>query len=262
MEYGFEFRPASELQPILQHHELWDRTKSLLEKGSHIPLKPSEPTKDKADVKLGLERGNHKGATQQPKLLHKLVSKDVNHAFALPITMEAAAQIKDGMWAPLNIADGKTIDSKGNVIQKKRLTHDQSFQGLESNVSINERIEDNILEPLIYGFMFSRLLHMIHAMRINYPMMVILLCKYDLDLAYRRMHMSAASCAKCICMTAVCALIYLRLTFGGSSSPAEWCIIIELATDLANDIANNPHWYHATTFAKEPDPSKLLPPKK
>ena len=72
--------------------------------------------------------------------------------------------------------------------------------------------------------------------------------------------MSAESAVKCICMKTVCALIYLRLTFGGSSSPAEWCIIIELATDLANDIANNPHWRHATTFAKEPDPSKLLPP--
>ena len=108
--------------------------------------------------------------------------------------------------------------------------------------------------------MFSRLLHMIHTMRINYPMMVILLCKYDLDSVYRRMHMSAASAAKYICMTTVCALIYLRLTFGGSSSPAEWCIIIELATDLANDIANNPHWYHSKIFAREPDPSRLLPP--
>ena len=164
------------------------------------------------------------------------------------------------MWAPLNIADGKTIDKDGNVIEKKRLTHDQSFHGLESNVSINERIDEDMLEPLIYGYMFSRLLHMIHAMRMTYPLMVILLCKYDLDSAYRRMHMSAASCAKCICMTAVCALVYLRLTFGGSSSPAEWCIIIELATDLANDIANNPHWRHKTTFAKEPDPSRLLPP--
>ena len=91
LEYGAEFRPTSELEPILKHHSLWDRTKTILQQGSTIPLQPSDPAVDKLDVQLGLQRGNHKGATQQPKLLHKLVSKDVNHAFALPITMEAAA---------------------------------------------------------------------------------------------------------------------------------------------------------------------------
>ena len=47
-----------------------------------------------------------------------------------------------------------------------------------------------------------------------------------------------------------CALIHLRLTFGGSSSPAEWCIITEILTDLANDIMNNPHWNHSKNICK------------
>ena len=140
------------------------------------------------------------------------------------------------------------------------MTHGQSFIGLGSNISINDNTDEDKLEPLIYGFMFIRLIHMIHAMRMAFPYVAILLCKYDLDSAYRRMHMNAASAVKCLCMTTVCALIYLRLTFGGSSSPAEWCIITEILTDLANDIMNNPHWNHSKTFAKEPDPSKLLPP--
>ena len=117
-------------------------------------------------------------------------------------------------------------------MEKKRLTHDQSFDGLGSNTSINDRINKDMLEPLLYGFMFSRLLHMIHAMRMCHPHIIILLTKYDPDAAYCRMHMNAASAAKCICMTTVCALIYLRLTFGGSSRPAEWCVIIEIITDL------------------------------
>ena len=108
--------------------------------------------------------------------------------------------------------------------------------------------------------MFICLLHMIHAMRMTYPTVAILLFKYDLDSAYRRMHMNAASAARCLCMTTVCALIYLRLTFGGSSSPAEWCVIIEIITDLAYDITNNPFWDHNKTFATEPDPAQLRPP--
>ena len=260
LAYGSEFRPAKDLEPILHHHQLWNRTKQLLLKGSTIPLLVSNPDLDKKDVTLGLQRGNHKGAKNQPKLLHKLVSKDVDHAFAMPITMETAESIKDGLWAPLNITEQWTINEQGDRIEKQRLTHDQSFMGLESGVSINDNTDEDKLEPLIYGFMFIRLIHMIHAMRLAYPSVAILLCKYDLDSAYRRMHMNAASAAKCLCMTAVCALIYLRLTFGGTSSPAEWCVIIEILTDLGNDIINNPHWDHTHTFAKEPDPSMLRPP--
>ena len=72
--------------------------------------------------------------------------------------------------------------------------------------------------------------------------------------------MNAASAAKYLCITTVCALIYLRFTFGGSSSPAEWCILIEIITDLALDITNNPHWNHNTTFTKEPNPTQSPSP--
>ena len=260
LQYGSEFRPASELKDILHFHPLWKKTERLLTQGSIIPLLPSNPIADKEDVALGLKRGNHKGANNQPAVLHKLVEKDVTHGFALPIDINTASNIVGGAWAPLNITEQWSINEKGDRIEKKRLTHDQSFKGLKSNESINDRLDEEKLEPLIYGYMFSRFLHMIHAMRLAHPFLVILICKYDLDSAYRRMHLNSASAAKCICMTTVCALIYLRLTFGGSSSPAEWCVIIEILTDLANDITNNPFWNHSTTYAREPDPSKLPPP--
>ena len=63
LEYGSEFRPPAELKPILYQHHLWQRTERLLLQGSVIPLHPSDPLKDKVDVALGLQRGNHKGAT-------------------------------------------------------------------------------------------------------------------------------------------------------------------------------------------------------
>ena len=72
--------------------------------------------------------------------------------------------------------------------------------------------------------------------------------------------MNAISAVKCICSTTVCALIFLRLTFGGSFNPAEWCVLIELINDLANDITNNPAWCHLNNQATKPEPSTLPVP--
>ena len=261
LQYGSEFRPSINLEELLQHHPLWMRTQAILDSGSKMPLQPMDPLLEQEDLLLGLKRGNHKGATLREPLLNKLVTKDVTHAFALPISTDSAEKIKDGRWAPLNIASQWTIDAKGDKIMKDRLTHDQSFRGLSSDISINEQLEVDKLEPLIYGFMFIRLLHMIHAMRLAFPSLPILLCKFDLEAAYRRMHMHATTAAKCICITSICALVYLRLTFGAAFSPAEWCIIIEMMTDLSNDILNNPLWDPAKHKSPIPSPDTIPPPK-
>ena len=261
LQYGSKFRPPEDLEQLLQDHPLWLRTKKILEQGSTMPLEAMTPEMEKEDLLLGIERGNHKGATSQRPTLDKLVSKDIEHGFAMPISLDTAKRIKDGRWAPLNIQEQWTIDEKGGKMMKKRLTHDQSFPGLSSNIAINDQLQVEKLEPLIYGFMFIRLLHMIHAMRLAFPTIAILLCKFDLDAAYRRMHMHAATAAKCICTTSICALIYLRLTFGAAFSPAEWCIIIELITDLSMDIINNPLWVPSKLHSPIPEPSTIPPPK-
>ena len=260
LEFGSEFRPVSDLQPILKHHPLWKRVKAILTQGCTVLLTPMDDKTEKEDMTLGLERGNHKGALNQPKELITLVQKDVTHGYALPVEKEAASKIEGGAWAPLNIQEQWSINEKGERIMKKRLTHDQSFPGLSSDQSINNRVDTDTLEPLIYGFMFMRVMHMIHVMRWAHPNIHILICKFDLASAYRRMHLSAQMAAKCICSTAICALVYLRLTFGGSFSPAEWCVLIELLTDLANDIINNPFWDPSKTQATQPPPNRIPSP--
>ena len=260
LECGSEFRPATQLEPLLKDHPLWHRTKCLLNDGCSIPLTPMDTTLAHQDLTLGIARGNHKGALAQQKLLHELVTKDVAHGFALPITTEAAKSIQGAAYAPLNIQEQWTIDAQGKKMKKKRLTHDQSFPGMASDISLNEQVVEEKLEPLIYGYMFLRMLHMIHAFRMAHPTTAILLCKFDLDAAYRRLHFNANSAIKCICSTAICAYIYLRLTFGGSFSPAEWCVIIEMMTDLANDIVNNPTWVPSKAQAPIPSPSTIPSP--
>ena len=73
----------------------------------------------------------------------------------MPISLDTAKRIKDGWWAPLNIQEQWTIDEKGGKMMKKRLTHDQSFPGLSSNIAINDQLQVEKLEPLIYGICLS-----------------------------------------------------------------------------------------------------------
>ena len=206
---------------------------------------------------LSLLHGNHKGVQNQAEVLQRLLEKDVTHGFVLPITTECAAKLDGASWSPLNIADQWTVNEKGERIEKKRLTHNQYFPGIASKESINSQTKTEELEPVLYGIMLLRLLRIIHAYTLHAPSTPIFVGKYDLELAYCRLHMNTTSAVKCICSTAVCALIFLRLTFGGSFSPAEWCILIELTTNLANDIANNPAWCQHNTQATQSDPATL-----
>ena len=157
----------------------------------------------------------------QNKDLQELLNKDITQGYALPINKAAAKKIVSSAWTLLNITEQWTINEEGEHINKKCVTHDQSFQGLVLERSINNIVDITTLEPLIYRLMFMRVVHVIHAMQWAYLDIHILIYKLDLVSAYRQMHISAKTAAKCICSTSICALIYLRLTFGGSFSPAE-----------------------------------------
>ena len=54
--------------------------------------------------------------------------------------------------------------------------------------SVNDRTIEDLLTPCIYGHMLRRLLHQIHRQRLAFPGRRILIVKYDLDAAYRRLH--------------------------------------------------------------------------
>ena len=92
-----------------------------------------------------------------------MITKDVTHGYALLSKNKTAKNIKGCAWAPLNIQEQWTINEQGKRIKKKRLTHNQYFPGLASEKSINDRVDLETLEPLIYGFMFMRVIHIIHT---------------------------------------------------------------------------------------------------
>ncbi len=71
--YGSEFRPSQTLRRIFKHHPLWERMERLLIVGSKWPLTEISKSDRIADLTNALQFRNHKGASQKPDLLKKLI---------------------------------------------------------------------------------------------------------------------------------------------------------------------------------------------
>ena len=94
----------------------------ILRHGSKWPLESLDEDKRQADVAEALAFGNHKGALLQPELLKKLVSKDVQHGYCLPLPLAKATKIPSILIAPMNIQKQNTIDEHGQIVPKDRVT--------------------------------------------------------------------------------------------------------------------------------------------
>ena len=108
----------------------------ILTNGSEWPLKPLDKASRRAEVNEALFFRNHKGASLQSDLLRKLISKDVHYGYCLPLPLAKATKIPDILIAPMNIQKKNTIDKNGQIVEKDRLTHDQSFKR-SSGTSVN-----------------------------------------------------------------------------------------------------------------------------
>jgi len=81
-----------------------------------------------ADVAEALAFRSNKGASLQPELLKKLVSKDVHYGYCLPLPLAKATKIPSILIAPMNIQKQNTIDEYGRIVPKDHLTLDQSYK--------------------------------------------------------------------------------------------------------------------------------------
>ncbi len=100
------------------------------------PLEPLNKEPRLEDVNEALAFGNHKGASLQPDLLRKLVTKDVQFGYCLPLPLGKAINIPGILLTPMNIQKQNTMDKHGWIVEKDRLTHDQSFKW-SSGTSVN-----------------------------------------------------------------------------------------------------------------------------
>jgi hypothetical protein len=92
------------------------------------------------------------------------------------------------MVCPLGIALQTTLAPDGRKIDKNRLTHDQTFTVLKGSESVNNLIIKEEYPTLIYGHCLQRIIAQIMSLRHHYPGQPILLAKFDIKSAFRRIH--------------------------------------------------------------------------
>ena len=202
------------------------------------------------------------------------MAEDVKLGYGIQLTLESVKKIKHAEVYPVGCQDQLTIDEHGNVIPKKRVTHDLSFNKKDGK-SVNQRVREDELPGVIYGHAMLRFLHLVHHLRWSHPNERILCNKIDIEKAYRRLHTQASIAAKCIAVWFLdemwngsyqksrdqVGVLLTRLPFGSSPAPAEFCVTSEISFDLANDLLHCSAWDPASLpspYAHQlPPPSRL-----
>jgi hypothetical protein len=100
----------------------------LLIEGSKWPLSEISKSGRIADLTNALQFGNHKGASQKLDLLKKLISDDICYGYRLVIPRGKISCLPNACVAPMNITKQFTLNVGGEIVDKERLTHNQSFK--------------------------------------------------------------------------------------------------------------------------------------
>ena len=164
--------------------------KRILERGSDWPVTELSKEVRVKDLQSVLRFGNHKGATANPALLRELIKKDVKHGYALVLPLAKVHRIPGLSLAPMNIQKQNTINETGRIVDKDRLTHDQSYDWSVGS-SVNSRVDKTQLLPCMFGACIKRLANWAVAARKEFPNRRILATKVDYKSAYRRCHVTS-----------------------------------------------------------------------
>ena len=175
-----------------------------------------------AELRANLERGNHQLANLKPEKLEEKIERDVKFGFAVPIDKSIVEKIPGAMVQPCGIAVQYGLTKDGEKKLKERLTHDLSFTITDPEASVNSRIDMDEYPAMIYGWCLMRCIHFVVALRLRFPKEPILISKYDLSDAYRRIAHRASSAVQTILVQGMVAYIFLRLSFGGAPNPPVW----------------------------------------
>ena len=148
----------------------------------------------------------------------------------------------------MDITKQNSINAEGKIIDKDRLTHNQSWKGKASGTSVNSHVIDSELQDCMFGFMLLQTIHYIISLQARHPLTRILIQKVDFKSAYRCCHLSLSSAIQTITqsLSLSIAFVALQLTFGGRLCSSSWCTISETVTDLANEILLCPKWDPST----------------
>ena len=118
----------------------------------------------------------------------------------------------------------------------------------------------------MFGHALLRIVHRILHLRTIHPNRKIWIRKDDAKSAYRRIHLNAKTAFQTAVQLEIQGLTFLlialRLPFGGSPCPSEFCLVSDVITDIINDLLAcdhwDPYWVHSA-YVKYVPPPKPLP---
>ena len=241
LAFGSEFRQPTLLDPLFHYHPLWPRARTSLLHGVEFPLTNLPNEQRKTELSLALRRGNHQSVKQHQAAVQTLLKREVSNGWQLPLPRHLIASLPGVTVAPLGLVTQSTINARGEIIPKHRLTHDQSFE-MQPGSSVNSRVEHQHLTPCRYGTALRRFLHFIVDLRRRHPTTRILLTKLDFKAAYRRLHLAPTTAVQSAVTFDEFALVALRLTFGGAPCPSYWSDISEITCDTCNQLSRCNQW--------------------
>jgi len=251
--YGSEFQDVEELDPLFCNHPRWPALRHHLLHGCHYPVEEQDEETRIKDLDANIARGNHKSAGKKEKVLSDAMAKEVQKGWCLLLPADKIKEIPEAELEPLGVATRKGITETGEYIDKDRVTHDCSHEGEFSGQSLNSRIKEEELEPIMFGYCLSRIFHYIVNLRRRYPNKVIWLRKEDFKSAYRRMHLDAKTAKRVAIMVKINGKEYLLLTlrhpFGGKPGPSQFCLFSDIVVDTINDLLASEHWDEKTVYS-------------
>ena len=99
-----------------------------------------------------------------------------------------------------------------------------------------------MLEEMRCGRSFIRTLFFLHSARLRHPDLPILLGKFDMDSAYRRLFVWLKHALLCCTIVGSLAYILLRLPFGSSPAAGEFSLLSDFIADLATTLVLDDSW--------------------
>jgi hypothetical protein len=149
--YGSEFKSVEELEPLLQYHPRWKDLKTKLTEGAAFPVKAIDDDIRLQDLEEMKKRGNHKSAKIHEDHLASAFQKEIEKGWIFILPDEEATNIPGLELAPMGVAEQLGVSATGDFVSKLRITHDLSFPQKISGESINSRVNEELLEPCMFG---------------------------------------------------------------------------------------------------------------
>ncbi len=197
--------------------------------------------------------------------LTKALKKEIKKGWNLYLPGDCYRDVPDLVLNPMGVATHLGITEDDTFEEKDRVTHDLSFPGGFSGESVNSRVKMEELEPCMFSFAFSRIIHYIVALRKKIPNKRIWIRKEDVKSAFRQLHLNARTAFRSMVRVNIDGewyiIIFLRMPFGGAPCPSEFALAADLIADTINDLLSDRKWDHKSVYSdiihQIPDPIPL-----